>query len=197
VLNTTAAPAPAPTPAAAARPTALAAIKDIYPSRDDRRLVTLSTDKPALKIGRDTIDFTLSSREGGHVYLLMVGSDGQTFDLLFPNQLDRNNVIEPGASLKLPRPSWQLSAAGPPGRNTVLAIVTDGPRDFTSAGLRPSGPFSAVAALAAKDIQLVTAGAATPAADECSDQSSLRNIAVKKRCSTAYGAALLTVEEVP
>ncbi|OHC66278.1 MAG: hypothetical protein A2040_18745 [Rhodocyclales bacterium GWA2_65_19] len=193
----TTAPAASATPSgAAAKPAALAALNDIYQSRDDRRLVTLTTEKPTLKIGRDSIAFNLTSREGGHVYLLMVGSDGQTFDLLFPNAFDRNNVVEAGATLRLPRASWQLGAEGPPGKDTLLAIVADSPRDFDAAGLKPSGPFSVVGAMAAKDIQLVTAGAEKPAADECSDRTSLRNIAVKKRCSSAYGAALLTVEEV-
>jgi hypothetical protein len=199
------APAPTPVPSqapalypslVAPRPAPLAALNDVYQSRDDRRLVTLTAEKSTLKIGRDSINFTLSSREGGHVYLLMVGSDGQTFDLLFPNAFDRNNVIEAGATLRLPRPSWQLGAEGPPGKDTLLAIVADNPRDFSAAGLKPSGPFSVVGAVAAKDIQLVTAGAEKPTAAECSDQSSLRNLAVSKRCSTAYGAALLTIEEV-
>jgi hypothetical protein len=130
------------------------------------------------------------------VYLLMVGSDGQTFDLLFPNQLDRNNVIEPGATMRLPRPAWQLSAEGPPGKNTLLAVVTDSPRDFAQAGLKPSGPFSGVEALGAKDIQLVTSGTARPAEAQCSDAGATRNLAIKKRCSTGYSAALLTIEEV-
>ena len=182
--------------AAQAKPSALAALNDIYNSRDDRRLVNLTTADPTLKIGRDAINFTLTSREGGYVYLLMVGSDGQTFDLLFPNQLDRNNLIEPGASMRLPRPAWQLTAEGPPGKDTLLAIVTDNPRDFSDAGLKPSGPFSAVEAVAAKDIQLVTAGATQPADAECANPASTRNIAIKKRCSTGYAAALLTIEEV-
>lgn len=183
-------------PAASAGPAPLATLNDIYHSRDDRRLVTLTTEKSKLTIGRDSIGFTLTSREGGHVYLLMVGSDGQAFDLLFPNAFDRNNVIEAGATLRLPRASWQLSAEGPPGKNTLLAIVADSPRDFSAAGLKASGPFSVVGAVAAKDIQLVTAGAAKPATEECADSNALRTLAVKKRCSTAYGAALLTVEEV-
>jgi len=179
-----------------AQPSALAALNDIYNSRDDRRLVNLTTRNPTLQIGRDAINFTLTSREGGYVYLLMVGSDGQTFDLLFPNQLDRNNLIEPGGSLQLPRPAWQLTAEGPSGKDTLLAIVTDNPRDFSDAGLQPSGPFSAVEAVAGKDIQLVTAGATKPADAECSNPAGTRNIAIKKRCSTGYAAALLTIEEV-
>ena len=187
---------PAAPSAPQAKPSALAALKDIYNSRDDRRLVNLTTADPTLKIGRDAINLTLTSREGGYVYLLMVGSDGQTFDLLFPNQLDRNNLIEPGGSMRLPRPAWQLTAEGPPGKDTLLVIVTDNPRDFSDAGLKPSGPFSAVEAVAGKDIQLVTAGATQPADPECASPASTRNIAIRKRCSTGYAAALLTIEEV-
>jgi Caspase domain/Domain of unknown function (DUF4384) len=190
-------PAVVAAPAAAPiKPSALAALTDIYNNRDDRRLVTLTAAKSNLKIGRDSLDFTLNSREGGYVYLMMVGSDGQTFDLLFPNQLDRNNLIEVGGSMRLPRPAWQLSAEGPPGKDTLLAIVTDSPRDFTDAGLKPSGPFSAVAAVAAKDIQLVTSGGAQAAAAECTNAAATRNIAIRKSCSTGYAAALLTIEEV-
>ncbi len=191
-----AAPVAPPPSAAAIKPSALAALNDIYNNRDDRRLVTLTAAKSSLKIGRDNLDFTLNSREGGYVYLMMVGSDGQTFDLLFPNQLDRNNLIEVGGSMRLPRPAWQLSAEGPPGKDTLLAIVTDSPRDFTDAGLKPSGPFSAVAAVAAKDIQLVTSGGAQTAAAQCADATATRNISIKKSCSTGYAAALLTIEEV-
>lgn len=195
-VSAPAAPAPAVAPQPAVKPSALAALQDIHNSRDDRRLVTLTAAKSALKIGVDTIDFTLTSREGGYVYLVMVGSDGETFDLLFPNQIDRNNVIEPGGTMRLPRPAWQLTAEGPPGRDTLLAIVTDNPRDFSAAGLKPAGPFSVVESVAAKDIQLVTAGAARAPDAECSNPASTRNIAIKKRCSTGYAAALLTIEEV-
>ena len=207
-------PAPTPAPAAApvaapvvapasptvttppaAKPSSLAAMKDIYNSRDDRRLVTATATKSQLKIGKDMLDFSVSSREGGYVYVLMSGSDGKTFDLLFPNQIDKNNLLEPGASLKLPRASWQLTAEGPPGRNTLLVLVSDSPRDFSAAGLVPSGPFSSVPANAAKDIQLVTAGGSNPNPQECGDINT-RTLAVQKRCSTAYGAAMLTIDEV-
>ena len=205
-------PAPAPTPVAstpptkpttaaptapppAVKPSSLAAMKDIFNSRDDRRLVTATAAKPQLKIGKDVLDFSVSSREGGYVYVLMSGSDGKTFDLLFPNQIDKNNLLDAGGTMKLPRASWQLSAEGPPGRNTLLVLVSDAPRDFSAAGLVPSGPFSSVSAHAAKDIQLVTAGGNNPGAQDCGDINT-RTLAVQKRCSTAYGAAMLTIDEV-
>jgi hypothetical protein len=160
--------------------------------------VSLTTTRPVLKIGRDSFDYTVTSREGGYLYLLMVGSDGKTFDLLFPNQLDRNNLLPPGGSLALPRSHWQLAAEGPPGKDTLLALVSDSPRDFAQAGLKPAGPFSVAEAVAAKDIQLVSAGAARPASGECNDRvATTRNLAIRKRCSTGYGAALLTLEEAP
>jgi hypothetical protein len=201
VLAPAAAPAPAPVAVPApvkpvVKPSALAALNDIFNSRDDRRQISLVAQKDQLTIGKDVLDFTLSSREGGHVYLLMVGSDGQTFDLLFPNQLDTQNVLAPGASLRLPHSSWQLSAEGPPGKNTLLAVVADGPRDFAGAGLKASGPFSSAQAVAAKDIQLVTASSGAAQDAQCSDAQALRNLVIKKRCSPGYGAALLTIEEV-
>jgi hypothetical protein len=189
------APAASSTAAPQTKPSALAALNDIHNSRDDRRLLTIGAEKTQLKIGRDKVDFTISTREGGYLYLLMVGSDGKTFDLLFPNQIDGNNLLEPGASLRLPRPSWAMSAEGPPGKNTLLAIVSDAPRNFAGAGLQASGPFSSADSLAAKDIQLVTASSsASPS--ECSSPAAVRNLAIKKRCSAGYASALITLEEV-
>ena len=196
VSSATSNPAPVTPAVVPVKPSAMAALNDIYNSRDDRRLVTFTSAKPKLTIGRDLIDLTLTSREAGYVYVLMVGSDGQTFDLLFPNQLDRNNQVGAGATLKLPRDAWQLTAEGPPGKDMLLAIVTDSPRDFSRAGLKPAGPFSVVAASSAEALQLVTAGTAQPPEADCAQSGPMRNLAVQKRCSSSYGAALLTVEEV-
>jgi Caspase domain/Domain of unknown function (DUF4384) len=178
------------------KPSAIAALQDIYNSRDDRRLTTLTAPTNVLKIGSDYVDLTLSSREGGYVYLLMAGSDGQTFDLLFPNQLDKSNQIAANSSVQLPRPSWQLAASGPPGKNTLLAVVSDSPRDFTTVGLKPAGPFSTISALGAKDIQLVTSGATKPADIQCASNPTTRNLSIQKRCSSGYSAAVITLEEV-
>ncbi len=187
-----AAPQAAPAPASP-----LATLNDIYNRRDDRRAVTFRTSKPSFKIGTDKVEFSLSSSQAGYVYLLMVGSDGKTFDMLFPNALDKDHYIKAGETLTLPRSSWELKAQGPAGKNQLLAIVADAPRDFSKAGLQPAGPFSMIpaSAVAAKDIQLVSVSSANAASGECQDGTARRNLVVQQRCSNAYGAAMAVVEE--
>jgi len=81
-----------------------------------------------------------------------------------------------------------------------LAIVADAPRDFSKLALKPAGPFSIVEAnaVATRDIQLVTMQAPSASNAECaSEQTRKRNLVVARRCSNAYGAALVAVEELP
>jgi len=191
--------APPPPPPPPADPSPTNTLKDIYAQRDDRRVVTLDMRDPKVKIGRDKVEFTVSSSHAGYLYLLMVGSDGKTFDMLFPNRLDRSNQLEIGQVLRLPRPGWEVTAGGPAGVTQLLAIVADAPRDFSRLALKPAGPFSIVEASAAatQDIQRVTLQAPSAAAAECSDESQKRNLVVARRCSNAFGAALVAVEEVP
>lgn len=173
-------------------------LMDIYNSRDDRRVVTLKTDKPSLRIGQDKVEFTLASTHAGYVYLLMVGSDGKTFDLLFPNALDSGHYLEAGETLKLPAANWQITAAGPKGTDHLLALVSDAPRDFSGLGAKPAGPFSIVDAniSAARDIQLVTSSTASSASKECNSAAQKNNPGMEKKCSDAYGAAILSLDEV-
>ncbi|HUQ74572.1 MAG TPA: caspase family protein [Burkholderiales bacterium] len=193
-----------PTQAAgtAAAPSAVSpasTLKDILAQRDDRRTVTL-TSPTKLKIGRDRFQLQVSSSHPGYLYLLMAGSDGKTFDMLFPNKLDASNEIQAGQVVRLPRAEWEVTAGGPPGVSQVLAIVTDAPRDFAKLDMKPAGPFSVLdvdaSPIAAKDIVLVSTSAPAAAAPECVDPLSRRNLSVQKRCSNAYGAALIAVEEI-
>jgi hypothetical protein len=200
-------PAPAasaPPPAAPAAPAPVVVspvntLRDIYSQRDDRRIVTVSMPEPRVRIGRDKVEFTVSSSHPGYLYLLMVGSDGKAFDILFPNQLDRANQVEAGQPLRLPRSNWEVLAGGPPGTTQLLAIVADAPRDFSKLAMKPAGPFSILEAnpVSIKDIQLVSTSSATAASEECVDPVARRNLTVARRCSNAFGAAMVAVEEVP
>ncbi len=179
-------------------PSAVAALKDIHANRDDRRVVRLSADKPAYKAGQDRVRFSLSSSHEGYVYLLMVGSDGKSFDLLFPNRKDDRNHILAGETWQLPRPGWGIRAGGPAGRDHLLAVVSDTPRDFAALGMKPAGPFSVLAtsAMSARDIQFVSATSAHAVEPDCGKTGAKRNLEVVAACSDAYGADLITLEEV-
>lgn len=187
-----------------AAPTATTAVpyntlKDLYNNRDDRRVVTLKAEKTSLHIGKDQVEFTLTSNQPGYVYLLMVGSDGKSFDLLFPNALDKHHYIEAGETMHLPHSNWELLAQGPKGQDHLLAIVSDSTRNFFNLNLKPAGPFSIIDANAAtaKDIQLVTLSSSHATSSECTDSGvKTRNLMVQKKCSDAYGAALLSLDEV-
>lgn len=125
---------------------ALAALENLRQQASPNMRVQLRSAKPSLKIGRDYLDLSVTTNQGGYLYLLHVGSDGKSFDLLFPNSRDINNHVQAGTTL-LPRPSWGIQAAGPAGTSYVMAILSETPREF-GAGMTEiaSTPFrSAVA----------------------------------------------------
>ncbi len=135
---------PAATPAAAAAPAAVplqSVLEQIHAQRDSKRRVQVQLASERLRIGRDTLDFAVTSSHAGHLYIAMLGTDGQSLTLLFPNQLDGRHQVAAGETLLLPRPHWRLTAGGPAGRNTLLVMVTDTPRDLTQLGGAPAGPF--------------------------------------------------------
>ena len=184
-----AAPAPNPPPAAT--------FNNIFEGRDDKRLVELLASKTTLKINQDRLDFKITSRESGFLYLLMAGSDGKTYDILFPNKLDPDNRIKGGETVELPRSNWRLLAGGPEGKNTVLAIVSNTPRDFSSLRGQSVGPFSVleVNPIASKDIQLVSLSSPKAESQGCGEVAK-RNLVIAQECSNSYGAAKIEILEV-
>jgi len=119
----------------------LATLKDIAQQANPRRQVKVSLSKPALRIGKDSLDITVSSNHAGFVYMVMLGSDAKSFYILFPNGLDGNNAIEANKPLRLPRPDWQVQAAGPAGTDQLLVMVSDVPRKLD--GLEIAAPSTA------------------------------------------------------
>lgn len=177
-------------------PDALATLRDILANRDHAHAVRFVPDRTRFRIGQDQLDFSVRSDRAGYVYLLMVGSDGKTFDVLFPNRLDRDNRIGAGETMRLPRANWALVSQGPVGVNHLLAIVSDAPRDFGKSGSIEAGPFSAVPATlrGTRDIQLVALTPQDAGKPECVNPTLSRSD--EGACSGAYGAALITLEEI-
>lgn len=197
--------APAQPPIVTAQPSAAPAAQaqsgekallQMFDQRNAKRKVTVTLAKPDLVIGKDALEFSVQSDRVGYVYAALAGSDGKALYMLFPNDLDQNNRIEAGQTLKLPQGNWRIKSSGPAGTNHLLVMVADAPRDLTALGGRKSGPFLTSLNDAAGRAQL---GALMTTSKLVSSQVCLSAAAAKNNplCSDAYGASLVQVREVP
>ena len=186
---------PSTTPAAQAQ-SGEKALLQMFDQRNAKRKVTVTLAKPDLVIGKDALEFSVQSDRAGYVYAALAGSDGKALYMLFPNDLDQNNRIEAGQTLKLPQGNWRIKSSGPAGTNHLLVMVADAPRDLTALGGRKSGPFLTSLNDAAGRAQL---GALMTTSKLVSSQVCLSAAAAKSNplCSDAYGASLVQVREVP
>lgn len=170
------------------------ALRQLFSQRDAKRNVQVSLAKGQLKIGQDALDMSVQSDRAGYVYVAMIGSDNKSTYLLFPNDLDQNNKIDAGQKLTLPRPNWRLKASGPTGTDNLLVMVADGPRDLTQLPGK-AGPFVAslndAAGRAKLGALMSTSRAVT--GQTCSSDKSRKN---NPLCSDAFGAAMVSIEEV-
>ncbi len=171
------------------------ALKRLFDQRDGKRKVEVTAAKTQLKIGQDTMDFSVKSNKAGYVYVALAGSDNKSLYVLFPNDLDKNNRIEAGQTMLLPRPNWKVRSQGPEGSNQLLVFVSDGPRDLSSLSKSKAGPFivslnnaegrAELGALMSRSAIGANAGCAATAARASNPQ-----------CSDAFGAAMLRVDEM-
>ena len=120
------------------------ALADIQRMADKNIQVQLVPASRSLRIKQDFIDFQVNTSQAGYLYVFQVGSDGKTFNMLFPNKLDTNNRV-PAGTVSLPRPAWKVRAGGPAGTSHLLAVLTLEPKDM-SKGFDNRGSFSTGAA---------------------------------------------------
>ena len=167
----------------------------MFEQRDAKRVVEVKPSQNRLRIDKDRLSISVRSERAGYVYVAFEGSDNETLDLLFPNDKDQHNRIEAGQTMLLPRDDWRITAGGPVGKDTVLVLVTDAPRDIASLRGTKTGPFQSSLNDATGRAQLgslfTTAHLAN--APQCSSAASRGN---STACSDAYGAAMITLEEV-
>lgn len=168
----------------------LKALDEIFDKRDRNHAVTVSTEKAQTRIGKDPLRFTVRSARTGYVYVLMVGTNRSDFYLLFPNAVDRNNIIKAGQQLELPRSQWKMLAEGPRGTDHFVVIVSDYPRDFSPAGLKIIDPFAVFPPEQAARMYETHTGPMPIFAGEAVCPKSI------PRCSESYGAAVFSIEEI-
>jgi hypothetical protein len=105
-----------------------ATLQDIYAMRNGRLKLEVSAPEQ-LTIDKDLLHFSVRSNTAGYLYAVMLGSDGRSFYLLFPNKLDSDNRIKANTTYRFPRPGWAVKAGGPEGVNHLLFVVSQSPRD--------------------------------------------------------------------
>ena len=110
----------------------LATLKDIEQQRNPKRMVDVKVSKPVMKIGKDSLDLSIKSSHDGYIYMILLGSDAKSFYVLYPNGLDKNNAIKAGQTVRIPKPDWEVKAAGPEGTNNLLVMVSDSPRKLNT-----------------------------------------------------------------
>ena len=187
---------PAPVSALAKPLTGEQALLQMFEQRNAKRKVQVTLAKDALVIGQDALEFSVKSDRAGYVYAALAGSDGKALYMLFPNDLDQNNKVEAGQTLKLPQGNWRIKSSGPAGTNHLLVMVADAPRDLTALGGRKSGPFltSLNDAQGRAQLGALLTTSRVVNTQACQAPSSALN---NPLCSDAYGAVLLPIKEIP
>ncbi|VTU32053.1 Serine/threonine-protein kinase C [Variovorax sp. SRS16] len=137
------APAPVPPPPPAPPPTPRTPAESLQSLAEGAApgfVVSASTRKPEVLVGKDKLSFEVRSQREGFVYVFLLSSANEMF-LLFPNLLDKYNKIGAGATLSLPRASWPMDAGGPKGIDRFAVLVSEHERDFSAAGVQNDGVF--------------------------------------------------------
>jgi serine/threonine protein kinase len=186
--------APGNAPAAPVEPvrapfTAVAGLEDIVSHRDPLISVNTLADKGRIVIGKDPMQFRVGSSEAGYLYVFFVGTGSEQLQLLLPNAIDQDNRITANSMVSLPRKSWKIVAAGPPGVNRLVVMVSRAPRDFTAAGLKSDESISGFDPEQARRVWAATPANKAVFAGEALCPSGAG-------CDGNYGATLMHIEEV-
>jgi hypothetical protein len=121
-----------------------ATLDDILAQRNGKLKLDVTAPKQ-LTINKDPFSFSVRSNTDGYLYAVMLGSDGKSFYLLYPNKLDQDNRIKANTQYKFPRPGWSITAGGPAGTNQILFVVSQSAREksiFISSQDGGGGPFA-------------------------------------------------------
>uniref|UniRef100_UPI002FCDAA11 DUF4384 domain-containing protein n=1 Tax=Massilia sp. S19_KUP03_FR1 TaxID=3025503 RepID=UPI002FCDAA11 len=180
-------PVPAPAQAVPAPFDPLTALEQVANGAQPDRAIIVTAQQSQVRIGKDRFQFAVHASRDGYLYVQMVGSDRNNFYLLFPNAVDKDNRIKAGQTVTLPRTGWRMGVEGPAGVDQFVAIVSDAPRSFDSAGLVQGDLFAEFPVARAGALQRAYRGA-TPlfaGTPTCTAP-----------CSAAYGASRFAIEEV-
>lgn len=104
-------------------------------------VLNVTLTKQTLVIGKDQLKFSVVSTEAGFLYVFMAGTAGELTQL-FPNGINSDNRVTIGKELVVPPGTkYSFTAGGPPGKDTLLVMLSKSERDFSESGARKVGEF--------------------------------------------------------
>lgn len=176
-----------PTPTTLVKPfSAQSALKELYAQRNAKHDPTVTLASSKLRVGQDTLSLTIRSEYSGWIYVFAAGSDGKTLNMLFPNPRDQAHRMEAGATMKVPRSHWTLTAQGPTGTNSVAVFLTQTPIDLTGFATYKSNTNFFVSTDPSARVQLARA-LLNDVHKSC--------VSANSSCSRGFGAAIFDVVE--
>lgn len=111
-----------------------------------KKTADLSVNVPAqVKINGAPLSAKISVKDDSYLYVFYRSSDRKGLTLLFPNALDKDNLIKAGTAFSLPRADWPLVAGGPEGQSQLLVVSSRYPRDIAQLVGQMNDPFFEVA----------------------------------------------------
>ena len=173
-----------------------ATLRDIVAMSDGRWGLDVEVPTRTLEIKKDFLSLRLRSQHPGFVYMLAVGSDNKTVDILFPNRVDKRNTISAGEELTLPRLTWRLRAQGPPGTNRILVIVAETERNIQNNSFGDlAGVFLSARPDQSTSLQRGLYTGSIDGNGKCKGVDG-RNLVVETACTPRFAARLIEVQEV-
>lgn len=124
-------------------PDALKFIQTVESNAGKDSVLKVNLVNQTLVIGKDQLKFSVVSTEAGFLYVFMAGTAGELTQL-FPNGINSDNRVNIGKEIVVPPGTkYSFTAGGPPGKDTLLVMLSKAERDFSESGARKVGEFYA------------------------------------------------------
>lgn len=186
---------PAPTLAGSGPTDPRKLLQTIHEQRSERRSVSLAGLRTGYRAD-DTLRITVSgpaTRAPHHAYLYLLAAGDSGFTLLHPGPSAPAERFDGNRTVNVP-----LRELAGGGRQRLLAIVADSPRNFLRAGFSGAGNVATAPADARtlRDLPLEILGGDTSLVCQRSETRNLGPTQARQ-CSTAFGAAIADIVIAP
>jgi len=180
-------PPAAPPPALASAPQAGAVARALYEARRPDIDVHARASLARLTIDKDEMQFTVRSNRSGYLYVFIADTSNELL-MLFPGEAGQDNRIAADRPVDVPGGGYHIVASGPPGKDSVVVVVSPRPRIFPAGLVSDQRPY--------RRFDLALAAAGVQGRGGTYPVGTVQCPADGAACNDGYGADLVEVEEM-